>query len=70
MITGLEPTIRFDGIFVVIYVVSVLANLISLWQISNWTVTRRVDESSLDRDLTRYIEELKELHGQLKETRD
>jgi len=32
MITGLAPVIRFDGVFIVIYLASALANLISLWR--------------------------------------
>jgi hypothetical protein len=55
MITGLEPTIRFDGAFVVIYLVSVMANLISLWQISNWPYHKLVNELDLDRDRARVI---------------
>jgi hypothetical protein len=64
MITGLEPVIRFDGIFVVIYLGSVLPNLISLWQISDWPIPRRINELDQDRDLAIYIKELKELHKQ------
>ena len=56
MITGLEPVIRFDGILIVIYLVSTLANLISLWQISNWPYSKCVEKSKLDRDVASYIE--------------
>jgi hypothetical protein len=34
MITRLEDVILYDGIFIAIYVVSVLGNLVSLWLIS------------------------------------
>lgn len=61
MITVLEPVIRFDGVFIVIYLVSTLANLISLWQISNWPYSKRVQRSDLDRDVAKYIEEVKTL---------
>ena len=61
MITGLEPVIRFDGVFVVIYLVSALANLISLWRISNWLFSERVQSGDLDRELVKYIEEVKAL---------
>ena len=56
MMTGLKSVIRFDGVFVVIYLVSITANLISLWQVSNWVFTR--PERS---DVLRYIEEVKAL---------
>lgn len=57
MTTGLEPIIRFDGVFFGIYLVSIIANTISLWQISNWLFFECVQESDLDRDIARYIEE-------------
>jgi hypothetical protein len=66
MITGLEPIIRFDGVFIVIYLVSILANLISLWQISNWYFPKRVQRLDLDRDIARYIKDVKELHKPMK----
>jgi hypothetical protein len=37
MITKLEAVILYDGIFIAIYVVSVLGNLISLWFLSKKT---------------------------------
>jgi hypothetical protein len=56
MITGLEPVIRFDAVFVVIYLASAMANIISLLQVSNRVFTR--PERS---DVLRYIEEVKVL---------
>jgi len=61
MMTGLGPVIRFDGVFIVIYLVSTLANMISLWQISNWHFSKRFQKSDLYRDVARYIEEVKTL---------
>jgi hypothetical protein len=56
MMTGLKSVIRFDGVFVVINLASVIANIISLLQVSNWVFTR--PERS---DVLRYIEEVKAL---------
>ena len=57
VVTRLEAVIRFDGVFVVIYLVSVVGNLISLWKISNWPFAKRVQRLDLDRELVRYLEE-------------
>jgi len=56
VVSGLEAAIRFDGVFVVIYLASVLGNLISLWQIVNWSFSRPPRD-----DMLEYIEELKAL---------
>lgn len=57
VVTRLEAVIRYDGVFVVIYLVSVAGNLISLWKISNWPFAKRVQRLDLDRELVRYLEE-------------
>ncbi|MFX0203397.1 MAG: hypothetical protein ACFFCW_45425 [Candidatus Hodarchaeota archaeon] len=54
LLFGLEATIKFDGIFIVIYLASVLSNLISLWQIMN----RAFSKSPHD-EVLKYIEEVK-----------
>ena len=61
MITGLELVIRFDGAFVLIYLASIMAHLISLWRISDWPFPMRVQNEDLDRDIAKYIEEVKAL---------
>ena len=56
MMTMLEKVIVFDGLYLIIYLISVLSNFLSLWKFTSSPLSNQINRLN---DVERYIEDLK-----------